>query len=258
MPNGIGKSFPTSTALTPGRAAALDVSIETMRAWGWGLRSSLAKSIRGRNRSSANFVTPVTFGVASTLRWAFPTTRNPVAFLPDAIQGLRCRLRVLAPHSSRRQLDGFVDLDVAGAAAKVARQCLLDVVSCGTRVGGEQRFSGEEERGGTVAALCRAQFRERLLEGMERPALGHALDGLHPTPGAREAEHQAGQHGRAVYEHGTGAAFPQLAAVLGAREPQVLAQHFEQRLVGREGDLDGLAIQLERDLRFGVGHGSET
>jgi len=46
--------------------------------------------------------------------------------------------------------------------------------------------------------------------------------------------------------------------VLGAREPQVLAQHFEQRLVGRERDLDGLTVELERDLRFGVGHGSET
>src|SRR5437773_7662606 len=109
MPNGIGRSFPTSTALTPGRAAALEVLIETMRAWGWGLRSSLAKSIRGRNRSSANRVTPVTFAVASTLRWAFPTTRNLVGFLLDAIQGLRCGLRVLAPHPSGRQLDGFVD-----------------------------------------------------------------------------------------------------------------------------------------------------
>src|SRR5207249_1232778 len=198
--------FPTSTALTPGRAAALEVSIETMRAWGWGLRSSLAKSIRGRNRSSANRVTPVTFAVASTLRWAFPTTRNPVGLLPDAIQGLRCRLRVLAPHPSGRQLDGFVDLDVTGAAAEVAGQSLLDVVSCGTRVGGEQRFGGEEERRGTVAALCGAQLGERLLEGMERPARRHPFDGFNPVAGAGEAEHQTGQHGRTVHEHGTGAA----------------------------------------------------
>src|SRR5207249_1851776 len=82
--------------------------------------------IRGRTRASANRVTPVTFAVASTVRWAFPTTRRPEGFLPDAIQGLRRRLRVLSPHASRRQLDGFVDLDVTGAAAEVARERLLD------------------------------------------------------------------------------------------------------------------------------------
>src|SRR2546422_9476259 len=153
MPNGIGRSFPVSTAFTPGTLAARDGSIERIRAWGWGLRSSLAKSIRGRNRSSANRVTPVTFAVASTVRSAFPTTRRAVgrsggravggsavfptagppdrltAFLPDAIQGLRCRLRVLAAHAGRRQLDGFVDLDVTGAAAEVAGEGLLDLVA---------------------------------------------------------------------------------------------------------------------------------
>src|SRR5882762_10656276 len=129
MPNGIGRSFPVSTVFTPGSPAARDVSIERMRAWGWGLRSSLAKSMRGRNRSSAKRVTPVTFAVASTLRWALPTTRKPAAFLPDAIQGLRCRLRVLPLHACRRQLDGFVDLDIAGAAAKVAGQGLFDLVA---------------------------------------------------------------------------------------------------------------------------------
>src|SRR5256885_12948855 len=97
-----------------------EVWAERMRGWGGGLRSSLAKSIRGRNRSSANRVMPVTFAVASTLRWALPTTWNPAGFLPDAIQSLRRRLRVLPPHAGRRQLDCFVDLDVTGAAAEVA------------------------------------------------------------------------------------------------------------------------------------------
>src|SRR5207249_11592868 len=146
MPNGIGRSFPTSAALTPGRAAALEVSIETMRAWGWGLRSSLANSIRGRNRSSANRVTPVTFAVASTLRWGFPTTRNPVGFLPDAIQGLRRRLRVLAAQSGGRQLDGCVDLDVTGAAAEGARERRFDVVARRARARGAERLGGVEKR----------------------------------------------------------------------------------------------------------------
>ena len=89
---------------------------------------------------------------------------------------------------------------------------------------------------------------------MQRPAPCHSLDGFHAVPRAREAEHQTGKHGLAVHEHGAGAALAQLAAMLRAGETQVLAQHFEQGLVGREGDLDGLAVQLERDLHFGVGH----
>src|SRR3982075_3488012 len=127
MPNGIGRSFPVSTAFTPGSAAARDVSMERMRAWGWGLRSSLAKSIRGKNRSSANRVTPVTLAVASTLRWALPTTRRPAVFLLETRQGLRRGFRALPLHAGRRQLDCLVDLDVTGATAEVARERLLDL-----------------------------------------------------------------------------------------------------------------------------------
>src|SRR5205814_6121659 len=75
---------------------------------------------------------------------------------------------------------------------------------------------------------------------------------------ATAAEYEKGRHGRPVEQHGTGAAFAELAAVVRAREPGILAEHLEQGLVRREGDLDGLAVQLERDLRFGVGHESRN
>src|SRR5207249_5344277 len=94
-----------------------------MRAWGWGLRSSLAYSMRGRNRSSANLVTPVTLAVASSLRIAFPTTRRAAGcFLRVPIQGLPRRLGLLPPHARRRQFHRLVDLQVSRAAAQVARQ----------------------------------------------------------------------------------------------------------------------------------------
>src|SRR5204863_3877097 len=83
----------------------------------------------------------------------------------------------------------------------------------------------------------------------------HPLDRPHAPSRAGEAEDQAGEHGCAVDEHGAGAALTQLAAVLGAREAQVLPQHLEQGLVRREGHLDGLAVHVERDLGLGVGHG---
>src|SRR6266566_4924729 len=258
MPNGIGRFLPVSTAFTPGSARAFDGAMPVIRAWGWGLRSSLAYSMRGRNRSSANRVAPVTLAVASTLRIALPTTRSTgfltADFLPDAIQALRCRLRIFAPHASRSQFHGLVNLQVSRAAAQVARQRLLDLVTRGSRVLAQQRFRGEQEGGRTVPALRRSELGEGGLERMQRPARGHSLDGFHAMPRARQAEHQTGKHGLAVHEHGAGAALAQLAAMLRAGETQVLAQHFEQGLVGREGDLDGLAVQLERDLHFGVGH----
>src|SRR5256885_9610722 len=253
IPTGIGRSLPVSTALTPASAAAGEASIETMRAWAWGLRSSLAYSMRGRNRSSANLVVPVTFAVASTFRSAFPTTRK--AGLPDAIHALRCWLGRLAAHAGRGQLHGLVDLDVARAAAEVARQRLLDVVPAGAGVPREQGLGSEQERRGAIAALRRAELGEGVLQGVQLAAAGHSFDRAHAPSRTGEAEHQTREYGGVVDEHGARAALTQLAAVLGAREAQVLAQHLEQRLVRREGHLDGIAVHVERDLRLGVGHG---
>src|SRR5256884_1246058 len=222
-----------------------------MRAWGCGLRSSFAYSMRGRNRSSANFVAPVTLAVASTLRSALPTTRSSASPMQLVGHGLGA----LAAHASRRQFDRLVDLDVAGAAAQVAGQRLLDLIARRSRVAREQCLRGEEKRRRAIAALRRAQLGEGVLQRVQLAARGHPLDRPHAPSRAGEAEHQTGEHGRAVDDHGARAALTQLAAVLGAREPQILAQHLEQGLVRREGHLDGLAVHVERDLRLGVGGG---
>src|SRR6266849_6510692 len=93
------------------------------------LRSSLQYSIRGKARSSANRVAPVTFATASTLRSAFPMT------LCLAIQRFPFRLGFLTPHPRRGQLDCLVDLDVAGAATQVACERLFDLVARRLRIG---------------------------------------------------------------------------------------------------------------------------
>src|SRR2546426_5813977 len=228
-----------------------------MRACGCGLRSSLQYSMRGRERSSANLVVPITFAVASTFRSAFPTTRRAAgrsaAFLPRAIQRLPCRFCVLTPQTGRGQLHRLVDLDVAGAAAEVARQGLLDLVAVGARVVGEEGVGGEEEGWGAVAALGGTQRREGFLQRVQPAALRQPFHRLHAAALAREAEHQARQHGRAVEQHRARPAFAQFAPVLRAREGEILPQHLEQRLVRSEGDLDRLAVQLERDLDLQVG-----
>src|SRR5881396_3867399 len=272
MPKGIGKSRPVSTACTPSRRVAAETSIETIRAWACELRSSLQYSIRGKARSSANFVVPVTFATASTLRCAFPimadgrtgeqavwsgafsvrpSARPPVRLLPAPIQRLFSRPGILTPQAGRRELYRLVDLDVAGAAAEVAGQGVLDLFARRVGVFGQQGLGGEEERRRAVAALGGAQVGEGFLQRVQPAAQRHPFDGLHRVVRAGETEDQARQHGRAIEQHGARAAFTELASVLGAREPQVFAQYFEQRLVGRKGHLGGLAIDLERDSDHG-------
>src|SRR6185436_9485721 len=68
MPYGIGKSFPVTTAKTPGNASAFDTSTLLINAWGRCERRILQNNMRGSTMSSANFVCPTHFARASTLR----------------------------------------------------------------------------------------------------------------------------------------------------------------------------------------------
>src|SRR6266850_4853774 len=114
--------------------------------------------MRGNARSSANLVTPVTFATASILRCALPMT------LWLAIQCFPSWLGLPPAHARRGELDGLVDLDVAGAAAEVAGERVLDFVTRRLGIAREQGFGGEQKGGGAVAALCGAQVGERFLE----------------------------------------------------------------------------------------------
>src|SRR5258705_12320721 len=98
--------------------------------------------MRGNARSSANFVAPVTFDAASTLRSAFPMTR----WVEDlsAIQRLDRRISLLSTHARGRQLYRFIDLDVARAAAEVAGERFLDFVTRRLGIGLEEGLSGQQ------------------------------------------------------------------------------------------------------------------
>src|SRR5467141_1585378 len=267
IPNGIGRSEPVSTACTPSRCFAAVTSIETMRACGAVLRSSLQYSMRGNARSSANRVAPVTFATASTFRSAFPIIRRPDG--PTAGRSDTCFLLAIEPftrgfclfsaHACRSELYSLVDLDVARAAAEVARQSVLDFVACRLGIRGEECFGGKEKGRRAVPALRGTQVGERLLQGMELAALRHGFDGAHGVTGGREAQHETRQHGRSIEQHGARAAFAQFAAVLRSGESEILAQHLEQRLVRRECHFCRFAVHGERDFDFRfVAHGHEV
>src|SRR6185295_14453508 len=101
-----------------------------MMACGKWLRRILQKSIRGSTMSSANFVWPVHFARASTLRKGLPTIFNGCPFLPlpfliienEKLSALIRGLILFVPinafarqfhlfptHASCGELDGFID-----------------------------------------------------------------------------------------------------------------------------------------------------
>src|ERR1044071_1341833 len=71
-----GRSFPVMTALTPGSAAAFDVSIERMRACACGERRMRPTSMPGIVKSEPYWARPVTFGTPSGRIGRVPTHLN--------------------------------------------------------------------------------------------------------------------------------------------------------------------------------------
>jgi len=59
--------------------------------------------------------------------------------------------------------------------------------------------------------------------------VGDALDGHDLPTGGGDGEHQATVDPMAVEQHRAGTTLPVVAALLGAREPEMLAQHVQER-----------------------------
>ena len=68
------RSSDVATALTSGWAWARLVSMDRMRAWAWGLRSTLPCSIPGSETSAPYMALPVTLSNPSCLTGSVPTT----------------------------------------------------------------------------------------------------------------------------------------------------------------------------------------
>src|SRR5438093_4519492 len=99
----------------------------TMRACGTVLRKSFVCSMRGRNKSSAYFSSPIHFALASSLTNGFPTTRSPrLPPLFPAINRLLGGIGLDACHTRGGQFHRFQYFDVSGAAADVSRKCFFD------------------------------------------------------------------------------------------------------------------------------------
>src|SRR5260370_21240102 len=149
-------------------------------------------------------------------------------------------------HPAGGQLPSLEDRRVAGAPAQVSCQCLADVVARRSRIRLEQRLGREQDAWRAVAALCRPELGERLLQRMELTPGGHPFDRRDRAALDLDWEQEAAQRRLAVDEHRARAALAQLAAMLGARELHVLAQNLEERLVHRQQQLAPLAVDIQR------------
>ena len=151
-----------------------------------------------------------------------------------------------------RRLDGFEDLLVAGTPAQAAGQRFLDLIARRIGVLVEERLGGDQKPRRAIAALRGAEVGEGFLQRMQ-PAVGDEPFYCRDVAAAAvDAKHQARQHRLAVEQHGARAALTKLAAVLRAAQVQVLTQHLEQGLVGRERDVGRFAVY--RQGQEGVGH----
>src|SRR5688572_31278412 len=232
MPKLTGKSLPVRTRCTPGCALAFSVLTSAMSAWGWGDRSRRMCSMRGSTISSAKRVSPVTLARPSTRRRGLPMT--------------------FMVHPPGGFLDRFEYLLVPGAAAQIAGDRLADRLARRGRVALEERLGRHQAAGRAVAALGGPEVGEGRLQGMEPGAARQAFDRLDAAALAFEHQHDAGELRLAVHQHGAGAALAELAAVLGAGQPEVFPQHLEQGLVRRDRSREGLAVHRQRELLAGL------
>src|ERR1017187_92581 len=213
--------------------------------------------MRGKTRSSAYFVWPVTFDAASTLRWGFPMTRSSFRSAPLAppINTLLAGFGRLASHPSGSQLHCFEYLDVAGAATNVSGESLLDLFAGRLRSLLQQHFCRQEKSRGAISALRSPEFSKRLLQRMELRSLCHAFDRGDFMSFQGDPQGQAGKHRTTIHQHGATSALPQLAAVLGAGKRQVFAKDFQKRLMRGKRHLDRLTMHTQANLRlrrFGI------
>src|SRR5262249_49539299 len=122
----------------------------------------------GRLISDVYFRLPVTLSRASTRGIFFPTTRNSV-MRTSPLSWSRSR------HLTGCQ-DRLDDGDITGAATKIARHLLPDLVLSGVRIFFEKRHSRKDHTRRAIAAGDSEMINERLLYRVQPPVLGQALD----------------------------------------------------------------------------------
>ena len=128
------------------------------------------------------------------------------------------------------QRDALDNLLVAGAAADVAADGVLDLLLGGLGVLGDERRARHDHTGDAKTALHGTHGTKGVHKGLAH-VLGQALDSHDVATGGKGGGQYARLDGRAVHMDSAGAAGALGAAVLGGMDVQVVAQVAQQRLV---------------------------
>ena len=116
----------------------------------------------------------------------------------------------------------------------------------------QQVVAGHQLTGDTEAALHSALLQERVLERVQRVALGQAFDCRDVATVRFDPENQARVDDLAVKSNGARAALADQAALLRAGQANVVAQHIEKCVVRRDRDLSTLAVERQANLHHGL------
>src|SRR5437016_856888 len=126
-------------------------------------------------------------------------------------------------------LDRRDDVVIRSAATEVAAHPVSDLLPRAGVALGDTGGAGHDLPRRAITALERIALDERRLERMEFVALRETLDRRDLAAFDERGERQAGLHALAVHADRAGAALPEAAALLRARQMQMLAQRIEQR-----------------------------
>ena len=137
------------------------------------------------------------------------------------------------------QRNALDDLLVAGAAADVAADGVLDLLLGGLGILGDQRRTRHDHTGDAKTALHGAHGAKGVHKGLAH-VLGQALDGHDVAAGSKSSGQHARLDGRTVHMDGAGTACALGAAVLGGMDMQVVAQVAQQRFILRRRALDAV------------------
>ena len=148
-----------------------------------------------------------------------------------------------------RQLDRIENLLIAGAAADIAAEPLLDLLAVGKRIGAKRRGRRHHHAGNAIAALAGAGLVESLLQHAQFAGMSERLDRLDRRALRLGHRQQARFHQHAIDEDRTRAALAGAAAFLVAGEIEIVADEIEQALMRLGAARDFAAVDRRLELK---------
>src|SRR5262249_57395682 len=128
---------------------------------------------------------------------------------------------------------------------------LVDPLAGGRAPYSDQADRGTDLAGGAISALERGAIDEGALERMQGVTLGETLDRRDLRAILHDRQREARKHAAAVDEHRAGPALAVIAAFLGSRQVELVAQCVEQGGPRCDRQPALLAVHMQRDGLLG-------